>query len=87
MMLIDCPQCGPRAQLEFTYVRSIDSIVPLDATPEDAMAKLYARDNPRGLSDELWRHTHGCHQFITIRRHTVSHVIAAVVPFGEALPT
>lgn len=87
MMLIDCPHCGPRAQAEFTYVRSIDSIVPLDAAPEEAMVTLYTRDNPRDLSDELWRHSHGCHEFITVRRQTVSHAIAAVVPFGEALPS
>jgi len=87
MMLIQCPHCGPRAQIEFSYVRSMDSIVSLDAAPEEAMATLYARDNPRGVSDELWRHTHGCHQFMTVRRHTVSHEIVAVVPFGEALPT
>jgi len=85
MMLIQCPYCGPRAQVEFTYVRSIDSIVPLDASAEAAMATLYTRDNPRGLSDELWRHTHGCHQFLTVRRDTVTHDIETVVRFGEAL--
>ncbi len=86
MMLINCPHCGDRAQIEFSYVRSLDSIVRLDMEPEAAMATLYARDNPRGVSDELWRHSHGCRQWLTIRRHTVTHAIDAVVPYGELLP-
>lgn len=83
MQLIPCPHCGARAQIEFTYVRSVDSIVPLNASPEAAMMTLYARDNPRGLSDELWRHTHGCHQFMLVRRHAVTHAIEQVKPYGE----
>ena len=86
MLLINCPHCGERAQTEFTYVRTIDSIVPLDAASDAAMHKLYERANPRGVDDELWRHTYGCRQFITMRRHRVTHVIEHIVPYGEALP-
>jgi len=85
MLLIKCPHCGERAQIEFSYVRSLDSIVTLDMAPEEAMATLYARANPKGVSDELWRHSYGCRQFLTLRRHTVTHEIVAVVPYVEAL--
>ena len=82
MLQITCPHCGPRAQREFTYERTLDAIVPLDLAPEQAMRVLYGRSNPRGLDDELWRHSFGCRQFITLRRHRVTHAIAAVTPWG-----
>ena len=81
MLLIPCPHCGPRAQIEFSYVRSMDSVVALDTPPGEAMATLYTRANPKGWSDELWRHSHGCRQWLVVRRHSVSHEIADVTPY------
>ncbi len=85
MMLIDCPHCGPRAQEEFTYERTRDSVVPLDATPAAAMATLYARANPRGEEDEIWRHTLGCRGWLELRRHRITHAIVAVRTLGPAV--
>ena len=82
MLLIDCPHCGPRGQNEFTYERTLDAIVPLDMLPEQAMQVLFERANRRGLDDELWRHSFGCRQFITLRRHRVTHAIKAVTPWS-----
>lgn len=82
MLLIACPHCGNRAQAEFAYERTLDSIARLDAPPAEALARLYTRENPRGWSDELWRHTFGCRAWIVIRRHRVSHAIESVAPFG-----
>ncbi len=82
MLLINCPHCGPRAQAEFAYERSMDSIVTLDMPAETAMQALYSRENPRGWSQELWRHSFGCRQWLVIRRHTVTHEIAGVQPYG-----
>jgi len=87
MMLIPCPHCGPRAQLEFTYERTLDAILPLDATPEDAARILYERENPRGVSAELWRHSFGCRAWLRLERHTVTHDISSAIPWpsvGEA---
>lgn len=78
MLLIDCPHCGPRAQIEFAYERTLDSIVTLDMPPEEAVARLYERANPRGLDDELWRHSFGCRQWLVLRRHRVTHEIVSV---------
>ena len=78
MLLIACPHCGPRAQAEFTYERTRDSIVTLDVPDETAMTALFERANPRGADDELWRHSHGCRQFLLIRRNRVTHEILSV---------
>ncbi len=78
MLLIDCPHCGERAQVEFTYERTLDSVVTLDMPPEDAMRTLYERANPRGLDNELWRHSYGCRQWLVIRRNRSTHAIDSV---------
>lgn len=86
MMQIICPHCGPRAQGEFVYERTVDSVVPIDAAPDQAMATLFSRANPRGLDEEIWRHTFGCRAWLVLTRHRVSHLIEAVRAVGpEAL--
>lgn len=86
MLLIDCPHCGARAQAEFAYERTLDSIVTLDMPAADAVARLYARANPRGEDRELWHHRHGCRQWLVLHRHRRTHAIAAVLPYTpEAL--
>ncbi|MEY4953258.1 MAG: Sarcosine oxidase, delta subunit family, partial [Pseudomonadota bacterium] len=57
MKLIPCPHCGNRAQAEFVYERTADSVVPLDAEPAVAVAALFTRANLRGVEEEVWRHT------------------------------
>ena len=87
MMQINCPHCGPRAQIEFTYERTVDSVVRIDATHDEAMKRLYARGHPRGIDDEIWRHTFGCRAWMVLRRHRVTHVIDSVQAVGpESLP-
>ena len=82
MMQFECPHCGPCAQSEFVFERSVDSVVALDAPPEDAMAALFTRTNPRGLDDEIWRHTYGCRAWMVITRHRVTHAISAIRAVG-----
>ena len=87
MMLIPCPHCGPRAQSEFIYERTVDSVVPLDAPSQEAMAKLFTRNNPRGVDDEIWRHTYGCRAWMVLSRHRVTNEISECRAIGpEALP-
>ena len=51
------------------------------------MAILFSRANPRGLDEEIWRHTFGCRAWLVLTRHRVNHVIEAVRAVGpEALP-
>ena len=87
MMQITCPHCGPRTQTEFVYERTVDSVSALDAEPEDAMKMLFTRTNPRGVDEEIWRHTYGCRAWMVITRHRVTNEISAVRAVGpEALP-
>ena len=87
MYQIACPHCGPRAQTEFTYERTVDSVVVPGSDPVEAMQTLYTRANPMGLDEEIWRHTYGCRGWMILKRHRVTHVIDTVRALGpETLP-
>jgi sarcosine oxidase subunit delta len=75
MLLIPCPYCGDRPELEFTYGGEAQLARPAnpEALTDEAWAEyLYHRKNPRGLHAERWRHTHGCGRFFNTWRHTVT---------------
>ncbi len=89
MLLIECPWCGPRAEIEYSY--GGPSHVTRPGPPEavsDAewSAYLHTRRNPKGLHLERWRHTHGCRQWFNVARDTVTHRISAVYRMGEPIP-
>lgn len=87
MMLINCPHCGPRAQSEYIYERTVDSVAPAGLSNDEAMQALFTRGNPRGVDDEIWRHTFGCRAWMVVTRHRVTNAISHVRAVGpEALP-
>jgi len=64
----------------------VDSVVSLDAPSQEAMAKLFTRNNPRGVDDEIWRHTYGCRAWMILTRHRVTNEISGCRAIGpEAL--
>jgi len=88
MLLIPCPWCGPRAQIEFTYGGDATLKQPARDASEAAWAEyVYLRDNPAGPHDELWHHSAGCRQWFRLRRDTVTHEILggaqSAEPAGE----
>ncbi|MFM5916036.1 MAG: sarcosine oxidase subunit delta [Novosphingobium sp.] len=87
MMQIPCPHCGPRDQAEFVYERTIDSLIEPGADDGAAMARLYTRTNPKGIDQELWRHTFGCRAWLVMTRDRVTNAISETRAIGpEALP-
>ena len=85
MLLIPCPWCGPRAQIEFTYGGDANATRPPRDAPESAWADyVYLRDNPAGPHDELWHHSAGCRQWFRVRRDTLTHEIAGSARPNEA---
>lgn len=89
MLLIDCPFCGPRAEIEFTYggeahvVRARD---PREISDEDWTGFLYQRSNARGVHAERWRHAHGCGRFFNALRDTGTDQFLATYRMGEPRP-
>ena len=89
MLLITCPYCGQRPELEFSYAGEahIDRPVrPADLNDEDWTTYLYTRSNPKGAHAEWWRHLHGCGRFFNAIRDTRSDVFLATYKVGEQAP-
>jgi sarcosine oxidase subunit delta len=83
MLLIDCPFCGPRAQLEFRYggQAGIARPQPPESVDDAAWAAyLYVRDNPKGAHVERWCHRLGCGLWFDVTRDTVTHRMLDSVP-------
>jgi sarcosine oxidase subunit delta len=89
MLLIHCPYCGERPEIEFRYAGEAHVARPLTPSDKDDRAwsdYLYMRTNPKGLHYERWRHNYGCARFFNAVRHTVSDRIIATYKAGEPRP-
>jgi heterotetrameric sarcosine oxidase delta subunit len=89
MLLISCPWCGPRDEVEFRCGGESHVQRPaLEDEPSDAAWAdyLFHRSNPKGPVAERWVHGAGCRQWFNIVRDTVSHEILAVYRIGEESP-
>jgi heterotetrameric sarcosine oxidase delta subunit len=88
MLLIPCPWCGPRNQIEFTYGGDATLRRPADnVSIAEWFAYVYLRDNPKGPHDELWLHSAGCRSWFKVRRDTRTHDILASARIDESLAT
>ena len=86
MLLIACPYCGVRPELEFAHGGQAHIARPAKpsdtATPEWTQF-LYMRDNVKGLYAERWRHWHGCGQFFNAVRDTTTDHFVTTYKVGE----
>jgi heterotetrameric sarcosine oxidase delta subunit len=89
MLLIPCPWCGPRNEIEFRYGGEAHIVRPPDPQTLDDAAwaqYLHMRTNPKGVLAERWVHSAGCRRWFNLQRDTVSHRIVAVYRIGETPP-
>jgi sarcosine oxidase subunit delta len=89
MLIINCPYCGPRPELEFSYAGQAHVARPADpaATGDDEWtAYLYLRANTRGVHAERWRHARGCARFFNALRDTTTDRFVATYRSGEGPP-
>jgi sarcosine oxidase subunit delta len=89
MLLIPCPLCGPRDEIEFHCGGEAHITRPAnpDSCSDAAWADyLYMRANPKGVLAERWAHRYGCRRWFNVLRDTVSHRIVAVYRIGEPPP-
>ncbi|WP_018760772.1 MULTISPECIES: sarcosine oxidase subunit delta [Micrococcaceae] len=89
MLLIPCPNCGPRDETEFHY--GGQAHVPYPENPNELTDTewsryLFYRENPKGIFAERWVHSTGCRQWFNMLRDTVSYDIQAVYPMGTRRP-
>jgi sarcosine oxidase, subunit delta len=89
MLLIPCPWCGPRNEMEFSYGHEGHIARPPEPEKLDDEAwgdYVFLRKNPKGVHYERWLHARGCRRWFNVARHTVTHEILAVYKMGEPKP-
>ncbi|MGB6603434.1 MAG: sarcosine oxidase subunit delta [Steroidobacteraceae bacterium] len=89
MLLIHCPYCGERPELEFAYGGQAHVARPRDpaaTSDDDWTTYLYGRANTRGVHAERWRHVHGCGRFFNALRDTTTDHFLATYKVGEPPP-
>ena len=78
-MLINHPHLGPRDAAEFVYLGDAALINRPDWQSENASDEfyeyLYLRDNPAGVTRELWFHEQGDRSWLVVTRNTLTHEI------------
>lgn len=90
MLLISCPYCGPRDEVEYRYGGPAHLVRP---EPPEAVSDaqwadyLFTRMNTKGDSLERWVHAGGCGQWFNLWRNTVTHQIKAVYEMGQPAPS
>ncbi|HSK51743.1 MAG TPA: sarcosine oxidase subunit delta [Clostridia bacterium] len=75
MLLVPCPWCGPRDEVEFRYGGQAGIAYPTDPDAADEASwteYLFLRDNPKGALRERWVHTAGCRRWFERTRDTVT---------------
>ena len=90
MILISCPDCGPRDETEFHYGGQAHVPYPEDPntlSDEEWGRYLFYRENTKGIFAERWVHSSGCRKWFNVLRDTVTYRIAAVYRPGEPRPT
>jgi heterotetrameric sarcosine oxidase delta subunit len=89
MLLIPCPWCGPRAEIEFRYGGQAHVAYPADPTAVDDASwagYVFMRDNPKGPFAERWMHAAGCRRWFNVVRDTLTNEISASYPAGAPRP-
>ncbi|MDP9014776.1 MAG: sarcosine oxidase subunit delta [Pseudomonadota bacterium] len=89
MLLILCPYCGKRPELEFTYGGQAHLVRPANPAEVDDQAWtdfLYMRSNVKGVYAERWRHARGCGRFFNALRDTTTDHFLSTYKTGERPP-
>ena len=89
MLLIPCPNCGPRDETEFHYGGQAHDAYPdkpAELTDRQWAEYLFYRDNTKGAFAERWLHSTGCRQWFNMLRDTLTYDIHAVYPMGTPRP-
>jgi len=79
-MRITCPICGERDRREFYYKGAALARPDADADIGAWDDYVHLRDNPAGVTRDLWYHEMGCNSWIVVTRNTVTHEVLETEP-------
>lgn len=78
-MRINCPLCGERDIREFSYRGAATDMDRPDPGAGDVAWDdfVHNRENPAGMTRDLWYHEAGCAAWLVVSRSTTTHQVAA----------
>lgn len=90
MLLIDCPYCGERPEIEFhcggeAHIARPSS--PAEVPDQEWAEFLFYRANSKGVVAERWNHVHGCQRWFNALRNSLSDKILATYEMGTPRPS
>ena len=86
VLLISCPNCGPRNGSEFTWHGPPKARPDATTTTKQQWRQyLYEEANVAGWVTERWTHRAGCRDHLMIDRHTVTNEIRSVERLGSGV--
>ena len=88
MLLIDCPHCGPRNEVEFHYGGEAHVPYPEDPSALDDREwsrYLFYRANTKGVLAERWQHSAAAARFNALR-DTCTYRFERIYPMGSPRP-
>ena len=86
MLLIPCPHCGPRPEIEFRCGGQAHLARDPQASDAGFASFLFYRDNAKGVVAERWNHAGGCQRWFNALRDSVSDAILATYLAGAPRP-
>ncbi|MCG5235735.1 sarcosine oxidase subunit delta [Xanthobacter oligotrophicus] len=89
MLLVPCPYCGLRPEVEFHCGGEAHIARPADPSAlDDAQwaEYLFVRTSNKGVHAERWLHSHGCGRWFNALRNTVSDSFLASYEMGQPRP-
>ncbi|MEX0983797.1 MAG: sarcosine oxidase subunit delta [Actinomycetota bacterium] len=89
MLLLRCPWCGDRDEIEFRYggqAHLAYSADPEALSDAEWAVLLFMRDNPMGEWAERWAHAAGCRRWFNVLRDTATHGVLVTYRMGEERP-
>jgi sarcosine oxidase subunit delta len=88
MLTLTCPCCGARAEeteLAAGGEAHLKRFGP-GSSDEDFEGYLFARENPRGVHFERWRHVYGCGKWFLAARDTATLEVFGTYPAQVSAP-
>ena len=91
MLLVKCPWCGEREQVEFSCHGEACMPRPSkggDALDDEAWGEyLFFKENAKGLTWERWQHTFGCRRWFVALRDNVNDTFLGTAKPRDPLPS
>ena len=86
MLLVSCPHCGPRPEIEFRCGGEAHLARDPSASDEAFAELLFYRANTKGVVAERWNHAHGCQRWFNALRDSISDTILTTYLAGQPRP-